>query len=158
MEVDATGYAGKRIRFTVPIRSEGVALGAAVWLRLDDRVGTYTLCNLTASHHDLRLKGTHDYTPLSCTLDVPASTKRLLFGINLAGPGRTWVKQGTLEEVGADVAVNLRVPSPRVSESPVYALTGLCLNGHIQSAMLEAMPIAQELNEKEQSNERHRRK
>jgi CubicO group peptidase (beta-lactamase class C family) len=116
MEVDATGYAGKRIRFTAQVRTENVALGAAVWLRADDRRGPYTLCNLTGEHVDLRLKGTNDFTPLSCTLDIPLSTKRLIFGTNHAGAGRSWVRRGTLEEVGPDVAVNAAYTPDSVRE------------------------------------------
>jgi CubicO group peptidase (beta-lactamase class C family) len=110
MEIPAAGFIGKRLRFTANVRTEDATGGASVWLRVDDKRGPSTLCNLTSPTTDARLKGTHPYTPLTCTLDVPESTKHLLFGTILGGPGHAWVKQGTLEEVSRDVP-----------ESPHYA-------------------------------------
>ncbi len=118
MEIPAAGFVGKRIRFTARVRTEDATSGANVWLRVDDRRGPYKLCNLT-NPSDTRLKGTHAFTPLSCTLDVPASTKRLLFGTGLSGTGHAWVTNGTLEEVGRDIPETPFVAPDDVRELPL---------------------------------------
>jgi hypothetical protein len=123
MSVSAAGYVGKRIRLTANVKTDGVADGAAVWMRVDDGAQPsglsseevvfpweevvfpwerQTLCNL---HNpiDLRLKGTRELTALTCVLDVPAASSQISFGLLLSGGGRAWIGTATLEEVGREV-------------------------------------------------------
>jgi hypothetical protein len=107
--VSGHGFVGRRIRFTANVRTDGATDGANVWLRLDHE-GQRTLCNLQ-SPTDLRLKGTHDFTPLTCVLDVPSGTSNIAFGLGLAGPGRAWIGPATIDEVGRSVAETPHSPA-----------------------------------------------
>ncbi len=100
--ISGRGFVGKRIRLTANVKTDGAIDGAFVWLRVDHE-GQRTLCNLQ-NPADLRLKGTHDFTPLSCVLDVPSGTSNIAFGLGLDGTGRAWIGPATIDEVGRDVA------------------------------------------------------
>jgi hypothetical protein len=100
--VSAAAYRGLRVRLTADVKTQQATVGAAVWLRLDDAAGTRKLCNMI-DPVDRRLKGTNEFTALSCVLDVPETTQSVVFGLILAGPGSAWVGTATLETVGSDV-------------------------------------------------------
>jgi hypothetical protein len=101
--VPADGYRGLRVRFRADVRTENAPVGASLWLRLDDAPSHSTeICNMI-NPVDGRLKGTNDFTTIACVLDVPQSTKTLVFGLLLTGPGVAWIGPATLEPVSLSV-------------------------------------------------------
>jgi hypothetical protein len=101
--VPADGYRGLRVRFRADVKTENAPKGASLWLRLDDAPSHSTeICNMIGPV-DSRLKGTHDFTTIACVLDVPESTKTLVFGLLLTGSGAAWIGPATLEAVDRSV-------------------------------------------------------
>ncbi len=102
----ATSYRGKRIRMRAEMKTENVSDGGWLWLRLDGVGKPLTICNMQPHDSaDRTLKGTHDFTPMSCVLDVPSSTDALTFGFGLTGSGDAWIGAVTFELVGTDVPI-----------------------------------------------------
>jgi len=99
-DMPAVGLRGKRVRFSVDVRTASAPEGAWAWLRIDGN--DQLLCNMQ-NPVDQRLKGTNDFTSLSCVLDVAEDARRIVFGVGLSDVGRAWVGPGKLETVGADV-------------------------------------------------------
>lgn len=98
--IDATNYRNKRIRFTAFIKTYDV----------ENRCGLY-LSVLTNSYptefDDMTnrpIKGTTDWQQLSVVVDVEEYSRRITFGVILAGTGTAWIDAAALEIVGKDVA------------------------------------------------------
>lgn len=96
----ATPYRGKRMRMTAQMKTEAATSGGGwLWLRFND--GATGMCNM-----DERLvKGTNDFAPVSCVLDVPTDTEWFAFGFGLSGSGKVWLSTVTFEAVGTDVPI-----------------------------------------------------
>lgn len=100
--MSASSYHGRRVRFMADVKTDNATVGAHLWLRLDDARGAIALCNMI-NPVDRRLKGTRDWTALACVLDVPETTRSLVFGLGLSGPGVTWIGSASIQVVSNDV-------------------------------------------------------
>lgn len=103
------GYAGKRVRFSAQVRTEGTRGWAGLYL------GTGNLALLpevlTARRGAERLLPAGSAVPAdgqwhdaSVVLDVPASEGSIVFGLALVGEGQTWARGLRFDVVGPEVA------------------------------------------------------
>ena len=108
--IDAEPYHDKAITITAYVKSENVQNWAGIWLRVDGIGGSLTFDNMGTRP----ITGTTDWQPYEVTLDVPAESTFILFGLLLDGNGsvwfdglkitdapRTWIPQKTPEDIHA---------------------------------------------------------
>ena len=99
--VKAEKYRGKRVRLAGWIKADGVTGWSGLWMRVDgkDKTGL-AFDNMS----DRAVKDTSDWTQFQVVLDVPDAAEQVYFGCLLAGKGKVWVDDLTLDAVGNDVA------------------------------------------------------
>lgn len=95
----ADQYAGKRLRLTAFVRSEGVEHWAGLWMRVDKEKNSVAFDNM----QDRPIKGSNAWREYSVVLDVPQNATGIFFGVLLSGSGEVWVNSVKLEAVGAEV-------------------------------------------------------
>jgi erythromycin esterase-like protein len=84
-----TRAAGKTVRFSGYVRTEGVTTGyAGLWLRVDGARGTRPLAFDNMSTRGAT--GTADWRPFTIELRVDASARNINFGMLLPGNGTAW--------------------------------------------------------------------
>lgn len=102
----AGSYAGKRVRFSGWLRTEGVGGAASLAVGACDSQGRYI--NFTSLDH-LRgegpLRGTMDWSHRALVLDVPVEAHSLYYAFLLARTGEARFAGLQLETVGRDVPV-----------------------------------------------------
>jgi hypothetical protein len=110
----ADEYRGKRLRMSAWMKTEGVD-AAHLWLRLDAERTTVGFDNM-----DNRVvKGTTGWQKYDITLDVPAETVNIVFGVFVVGRGEAWVDDFRFETVGTDVVTtNMLTPEMKRVERP----------------------------------------
>ena len=93
--------AGKRVRFSGYIRTEGITRGyAGLWWRVDGKTGPLAFDNM-----DKRgATGTTDWKRYDIELAVPAGAVNINFGALLTGDGAAWFDDWTVELDGAPYA------------------------------------------------------
>ena len=105
-------YRGKRLRMSAWMRTEG-ADSAQLWLRLDSAKGMVGFDNM--GNHGV--SGTTDWKKYELTLDVPAETVGVAFGVLVSGKGQVWVDDFTFEAVGKDApSTNMLTPEQMKEE------------------------------------------
>jgi erythromycin esterase-like protein len=86
--------AGKKIRYSGYIKTEGVTRGfAGLWWRVDGPSGVLAFDNMQSR----RVTGTTDWTKYTIELPVDASVKNINFGALLPGNGTAWFDALTIE-------------------------------------------------------------
>jgi hypothetical protein len=96
----AAPYLGKRVRFSGFVRTEDVAVWAALSIRVEDADGVWLANDLM----DGRLiKGTTGWRKYDVVLDVPPQATGVMFGLMLIGGGRAWIDGLEFVPVGTDV-------------------------------------------------------
>ena len=81
------GAAGKRIRYSGYIKTEGITRGfAGLWWRVDGSSGVLAFDNM----QDRGAKGTTDWKRYEIDLPVAADAKNINFGVLHAGDGSAW--------------------------------------------------------------------
>src|SRR4029434_4846531 len=86
--------AGKRVRYSGYIRTEGVTRGfAGLWWRVDGPAGVLAFDNM----QDRGVKGTTDWTKYTIELPVDPSVKNINFGALFPGDGTAWFDGLTIE-------------------------------------------------------------
>lgn len=113
----ADEYRGKRLRMSAWMKTEGVD-AAHLWLRLDAERTTVGFDNM-----DNRVvRGTTGWQKYDLTLDVPAETINVAFGVFVVGRGEAWVDDFRFETVGTDVAAtDMTTLEMRKQERPYKA-------------------------------------
>lgn len=108
----ADNYRGKRLRMSAWMRTEN-ADSAQLWLRLDSAKSMVGFDNM-----DKRaVIGTTDWKKYELTLDVPAETVKIAFGVIVSGKGQVWVDDFAFEAVGKDVpSTNMLTPEQMKEE------------------------------------------
>jgi erythromycin esterase len=103
-------YIGKRLRMSGWIRAalpEGAS--AQLWLRVDgdwkEKPGCFD------NMHENRIRGSVDWSQYDVLVDVPATSKQIVFGILLNGTGQVWLDDVSLESVEGEVTLAGRTPS-----------------------------------------------
>jgi erythromycin esterase len=94
----AADAAGKRVRFSADVRTEGVTVGSAglFWTAFDESFKTVAAANTTPQGP----KGTTPWTRHTLEVDVPAETRTVFFGVRLAGNGTAWFDAVAIEVDG----------------------------------------------------------
>jgi erythromycin esterase-like protein len=88
--------AGKRVRFTGYIRTEGVTTGfAGLWWRVDGTPGSPPLAFDNMATRGAT--GTADWRPFTIELPVDASARNNVFGMLMPGNGTAWFDDLTIE-------------------------------------------------------------
>ncbi|MDR3615970.1 MAG: hypothetical protein P4L53_20600 [Candidatus Obscuribacterales bacterium] len=99
--MNCDGYRGKRIRFTVQLKSLDVKCGVFFVDVMGSHEGTVALDNM----ENRKLQGTHDWVLASVVLDVPENAVQMNFGARVTGGGTMWFSDLRFEEVDETVAV-----------------------------------------------------
>lgn len=98
----AAPYLGKRVRFSGFVRTEDVAIWAALSIRVEDADGVWLANDLM----DGRLiKGSTGWRKYDLVVDVPATSATIRLRMAMYGAGKTWVDGVTLDVVGPEVAL-----------------------------------------------------
>ena len=95
----ADQYAGKRLRLTAFVRSEGVENWAGLWMRVDKGKDSVAFDNM----QDRPIAGSNAWREYTVVLDVPQNATGIFFGVLLSGSGEVWVNSVKLEPVGPEV-------------------------------------------------------
>jgi hypothetical protein len=99
--IDATNYAGKRLRFRASVKSQDLGDWAGLWMRVDKQKETVAFDNMQSR----AIKGTQSWNGYDVVLDVPADATSISFGVLLSGSGQVWMNHVTIETVGAETEV-----------------------------------------------------
>lgn len=121
--IAATGYLGRRIRFSATVRAREVTGWAGLWLRIDGPHDTLILDNM----QDRPLRQTTDWTETGIVLDVPEQATELHFGVLLGGAGAVDLTQPQFGEAGENVPVtagpHTRRPLPDQPQALDFGVT-----------------------------------
>ncbi|MBP9094057.1 hypothetical protein KBI23_23755 [bacterium] len=98
--IDAANYQNLRIRFTAFIKARDVEERCGLHLSVSTR--SYPTERDDMSNRPL--KGTTDWQQFSVVVNVSKDSRRINYGVILAGPGTVWIDAAALEVVGDDVA------------------------------------------------------
>jgi serine/threonine-protein kinase len=99
--IQAEKYRAKRVRLAGWIKADSVAGWSGLWMRVDGKErAALAFDNMS----DRAVKDTSDWTQFQVVLDVPDAAEQIYFGCLLAGKGKVWVDDLSLEIVGNDVA------------------------------------------------------
>ncbi len=117
---EAAKYRGKRVRLSGWIKSEGVEGWSGLWMRIDSKEkGGLAFDNMNGR----AIKGTSDWAQFQVVLDVPDTAEQLFYGCLLAGKGKVWVDDLSIEAVGADVPVtDLKPTASDRGDNPLPAV------------------------------------
>ncbi len=97
----AAPYRGRRLRLSAWVKAEDVGGWSGLWMRVDPAVGKGSLAFDNMQPRAIR--GTRDWRRYQVVLDVAPEAGRICYGFLLDGPGRVWVDDVALDEVGTDV-------------------------------------------------------
>ena len=97
--VPASAYAGKTVRLSAWVRTEGIPAGRSngLSLQLLAQRGGQLLAHVPPK--GARVQGDTDWTRRSVELKLPPATNRVEIGATLEGPGTAWVDEFELEVV-----------------------------------------------------------
>jgi hypothetical protein len=124
--VDASEYVGKRVRLSAKVKTNGVELGAGLWLRID---AGWDLAVCYDYMDDRKIKGDTDWTEHNCVIDIPENGDNIYFGGLLAGAGEMFIKDFSLDIVtsktrttGANGSVSKQSNGKSVEKKQVNAV------------------------------------
>jgi hypothetical protein len=108
---EAQGYAGKRLRFSGQIRSEGVSTWAGLFMdEISQGAAMFQLqSGLEGGENTLPPSGASGEVPygawqdVSVVVQVPATINTVLLGLALVGEGKVWARKLHFEVVGSEV-------------------------------------------------------
>ncbi|MBU5442197.1 helix-turn-helix transcriptional regulator [Paenibacillus sp. MSJ-34] len=96
----ADQYAGKRMKFSGFVKTEGVSGFCGLWMRVDNKAQDA----LEFDNMNRRpIKGDTNWNHYSVVLDVPDNSAAISFGVLLTGQGHVWVDGFQFEEVDRSV-------------------------------------------------------
>jgi hypothetical protein len=110
----ADQYAGKRLRFTAFVKTEGVQDWAGLWMRVDKGKESVAFDNM----YDRPIKGTSGWQQYAVVLDVPQNASGIFFGVLLHGTGTVWMNSVKIEAVGPDVPTTA-LPTMQDRDHPI---------------------------------------
>lgn len=90
------------------LRTENVSGFAGLWMRQDNGTEMLSLENMESQ----QLKGTHDWTEYKITLPVQKEMRSLVFGILMAGTGKTWADDLQILVDGRPLWELVKAPTP----------------------------------------------
>ena len=113
--------AGKKIRYSGYIKTEGVTRGyAGLWWRVDGPSGSLAFDNMA----NRGVKGTTDWTQYTIELPVDASARNINFGALMPGDGTAWFDGLSIEVDGVPFAETTAIDLDFESASPRGFYTG----------------------------------
>lgn len=99
---DARLYIGKRLRFSVFVRTAGVKIGAAAWMRIDGHDGQVLAFDNMSDRGWFRED--RAWTRADIVLDVLPESKVISYGVLLKGEGMVWIDTVSVEPVFRHIA------------------------------------------------------
>jgi hypothetical protein len=100
--VNRPELAGKRVRFSAYIKSEGVKDHAELWLTPAEYLPKFGRFDGSLNR---QITGTTGWERYEITQDVPPDSMSISFGLRLVGQGKVWIDAARLEVVGPDAPV-----------------------------------------------------
>jgi len=100
--ISAENYLGKRLQLSGYVKSEDVEEWSGIWMRID---GNNNELLGFDNMQDRAIKGTTDWNRYEIVLDVPVSSRTILFGVLLTGEGKVWFDNFELKKVDKSVQV-----------------------------------------------------
>lgn len=115
MYFDATEYWAQRLRFSAWVKTEGVTGWVTLWMRIDGELEGQLL-GFDNMEGRPPIGGTAEWTKYEIVLDVPPVDSRVIrLGAILEGPGKVWIDDVVLEDVGDDVETTNLLPEGGVT-------------------------------------------
>jgi hypothetical protein len=100
--IHARPHAGERLRFSVFIRTSGVKVGAAAWMRVDGHDGQVLAFDNMFGRGLFREE--QSWSRAEVVLDVLPESKVISFGVLLKGDGMVWIDTASLDPVFRHIA------------------------------------------------------
>lgn len=97
----ADSYRGRRIRLTGYLRTRDLERWAGLWMRVDGSDASLLAFDNMSQRP---VRGNTEWAPYQIVLDVPQGAVQIVYGVTLAGSGRLWVDDLSVEVVGPSVA------------------------------------------------------
>jgi hypothetical protein len=98
------GYAGKRVRVSAYLKTEGLSENVVLWLHAKRVEAARSQVTLAIDNMaDRPVRGTTDWQQYTMVLDIPSKATHLDVGAIMNGGGVAWVDDFEIEEVGTDV-------------------------------------------------------
>ncbi|HEX2224630.1 MAG TPA: erythromycin esterase family protein [Thermoanaerobaculia bacterium] len=114
--VNAQALAGRKLRYSGYLRTEGITKGdAGLWIRVDGASGTLQFANLEGRGP----KGTTPWTRYDVDVEVPDGAKEIYFGATLVGDGTVWVDSLSFTVDGQPWTEGPRLEPPALDEPAV---------------------------------------
>ncbi len=129
--VNKPELAGKRVRFSAYVKAEGVQDYAEVWLATAHYMPYFGRFD---GNLNREIRGTTDWERYEITLDVPAGSTSITFGLRLVGKGKVWIDQARLEQVGKEVPV---LTTSKLANGSFESLAGWSIEGSKNNVQLD---------------------
>jgi beta-lactamase regulating signal transducer with metallopeptidase domain len=113
--IEATQYAGKRVRLRGWLRSRDVTSWAGLWMRVDKGQTMVGFDNMEKR----AIRGTRQWTMCDVVLDVPPDATGISFGTLLSGPGELWLNDVKFDVVGQNVPTTAEASGRALPTTPV---------------------------------------
>jgi hypothetical protein len=113
--INASEYAGKRIRLRGWAKSQDVGDWAGLWMRVDKGREAVAFDNM----QNRGIKGTQSWNTYDIVLDVPAGATSINYGVLLTGTGEVWLNDLSLEVVGNDTPTTGTTIAAAAPQRPV---------------------------------------
>jgi hypothetical protein len=113
--INASQYAGKRVRLQTWVQAKDVAGWAGLWMRVDKGETVVGFDNM----EQRAIRGTQPWTTYEVVLDVPADATGISFGALLNGRGEIWLNDVKVDVVGQDVPTTGTGSKGSLSATPV---------------------------------------
>ena len=111
----AESVRGKRVEFSVDLRTRGATRGANLLLRAEDEHGiTVAFDNMWMSYGAERrpdqlinrgVTGDSDWSTQHVVVEIPDSARVVTYGVSLDGGGKAWIDNARIEVVTRDMAI-----------------------------------------------------
>ncbi|MEM8807610.1 MAG: hypothetical protein AAGF01_16445 [Cyanobacteria bacterium P01_G01_bin.38] len=96
----ADRYRGQRLKLSSYLKTEAVKTWAGLWMRVE---GFENQILSFDNMQNRSITGTTPWTEHAVVLDVPDTSKRIAFGVLLAGSGQVWCTRFQFDTVGPDI-------------------------------------------------------
>jgi len=99
----ATKYLGKRIRFSVRLKSKDVTYGASLAIQVQKLGPTWDKPKaLDFAHTPVErvIVGTTDWAAYDIAVDIPSNASIIMVSVALAGAGQVWMAEPRFEAIG----------------------------------------------------------
>ncbi len=103
-QINATAFAGQRVRLTGYLKSENVEGSARLFLEIIGkkyRHGGYQ-CHSNTNHG---ISGTNDWQLFSVIIDAHKKAQYINYGVSLTGKGRVWIDDISMEVVDSETPI-----------------------------------------------------